>query len=159
MEAQPSAKNSRFRAAGRAVTASVRLRGDRPVSAAPFVRQPDGSWLQVFEFGPEPAGAAAGAKKSAPPACCSSRPALEGKRGAAAPAMTASQMAEARLVFKELDTDGGGTISRAELHSGISKMPAKTPSREAVDAMLTEFDEEGDGDLDFAEFLVLFVSL
>ena len=159
MEAQPSAKNSRFRAAGRAVTASVRLRGDRPVAAAPFVRQPDGSWLQVFEFGPEPAPRAAGAQSS-PPACCSSRPAPESKKSAAAPAMTASQMAEARLVFKELDTDGGGTISRAELHSGISKMPGgQTPSREAVDAMLAEFDEEGDGDLDFAEFLVLFVSL
>ena len=154
--AQPSAKN-RFRAAGRAVTASVRLRGARPVAAAPFVRQPDGSWLQVFEFGPEPAP---GTQQSSPPACCSSRPAPESKKSAAAPAMTASQMAEARLVFKELDTDGGGTISRAELHSGISKMPGgQTPSREAVDAMLAEFDEEGDGDLDFAEFLVLFVSL
>ena len=68
--------------------------------------------------------------------------------------------ADVEAAFLHIDTDGGGTISRAELHSGISKMPGgQTPSREAVDAMLAEFDEEGDGDLDFAEFLVLFVSL
>ena len=73
-------------------------------------------------------------------------------------ALTRQQMAEARKAFAEFDKDGNSTISRSELYNGIAKM-GDAPPRDAVEAMLQQFDQDGDGDLDFAEFIVLYMSM
>ena len=73
-------------------------------------------------------------------------------------AMNRQQVEEARKAFAEFDKDGNGTISRSELYNGIAKM-GDAPPRDAVEAMLQQFDQDGDGDLDFAEFIVLYMSM
>ena len=76
------------------------------------------------------------------------------------PALTRQQMVEARAIFDAFDKDGNGTISRSELHSGLAKMAGgEAQPREAVDAMLMLFDQDGDSGLDFAEFCIFYISM
>uniref|UniRef100_A0A671PTZ5 Troponin C, skeletal muscle n=1 Tax=Sinocyclocheilus anshuiensis TaxID=1608454 RepID=A0A671PTZ5_9TELE len=54
------------------------------------------------------------------------------------------------------DTDGGGDISTKELGT-VMRMLGQNPSREELDAIIEEVDEDGSGTIDFEEFLVMMV--
>jgi len=59
-----------------------------------------------------------------------------------------------QAVFQRIDSDKSGTIDRFELFAGIRlAFGARLEiSQEQVDDLITENDEDGNGELDFAEF-------
>ncbi|MGH0169753.1 UNVERIFIED_CONTAM: hypothetical protein FKN15_077082 [Acipenser sinensis] len=63
---------------------------------------------------------------------------------------------EFKAAFDMFDTDGGGDISTKELGT-VMKMLGQNPSREELDAIIEEVDEDGSGSIDFQEFLVMMV--
>merc|ERR1712042_187075 len=65
---------------------------------------------------------------------------------------------EFKAAFDIFDTDGGGDISTAELGT-VMKMLGQNPSREELDEIIEEVDEDGSGSIDFEEFLVMMVRL
>ncbi|KAK1157697.1 troponin C, skeletal muscle-like [Acipenser oxyrinchus oxyrinchus] len=65
-------------------------------------------------------------------------------------------VAEFKAAFDMFDTDGGGDISTKELGT-VMKMLGQNPSREELDAIIEEVDEDGSGSIDFQEFLVMMV--
>merc|ERR1712042_339300 len=65
---------------------------------------------------------------------------------------------EFQAAFNMFDTDGGGDISTAELGI-VMKMLGQTPSKEELDEIIEEVDEDGSGSIDFEEFLVMMVRL
>uniref|UniRef100_A0AAY5KZ38 Troponin C, skeletal muscle n=1 Tax=Esox lucius TaxID=8010 RepID=A0AAY5KZ38_ESOLU len=58
---------------------------------------------------------------------------------------------EFKAAFDMFDTDGGGDISTKEL--------GQNPTREELDEIIEEVDEDGSGTIDFEEFLVMMVRL
>ncbi|XP_023405639.1 troponin C, skeletal muscle [Loxodonta africana] len=54
------------------------------------------------------------------------------------------------------DADGGGDISVKELGT-VMRMLGQTPTKEELDAIIEEVDEDGSGTIDFEEFLVMMV--
>jgi Ca2+-binding EF-hand superfamily protein len=64
---------------------------------------------------------------------------------------------ELRLAFDMIDTDSSGTISMAELR-GLMKKCNQMLSDEEINAIMSEFDVDGNGELDFDEFKQLMVS-
>ncbi|GMI03798.1 hypothetical protein TrLO_g11007 [Triparma laevis f. longispina] len=64
----------------------------------------------------------------------------------------AGQVEMYRTVFGILDLDGGGSIEEDELKIGLDAI-GRYPGDEALQKMLLEVDESGDGEVDFAEFL------
>ena len=58
---------------------------------------------------------------------------------------------DAAAVFQGFDTDGDGTVSRAELQEGLRKMNL-TLTEVQMDAMMALVDEDGDGSVDYSEF-------
>ncbi|KAK1801754.1 hypothetical protein P4O66_022400, partial [Electrophorus voltai] len=69
-------------------------------------------------------------------------------------------IAEFKAAFDMFDTDGGGDISTKELGT-VMRMLGQNPSREELDAIIEEVDEDGMfsvcGTIDFEEFLVMMV--
>uniref|UniRef100_A0A671WQR7 Troponin C, slow skeletal and cardiac muscles n=1 Tax=Sparus aurata TaxID=8175 RepID=A0A671WQR7_SPAAU len=63
---------------------------------------------------------------------------------------------EFKAAFDMFDTDGGGDISTKELGT-VMRMLGQNPSREELDAIIEEVDEDGSGTIDFEEFLVMMV--
>lgn len=63
---------------------------------------------------------------------------------------------EARLreAFALFDTDGSGSLSVEELRTVLSR-PGSTLSDEEIQALIDEFDEDGDGEMQFEEFVKL----
>ena len=62
------------------------------------------------------------------------------------------QIEEIREAFNLFDTDGGGSISNAEIWTIMQSLGQK-PTAEEVQAMVDDFDEDGNGEIDFEEFL------
>eukprot|EP00565_Helicotheca_tamesis_P007886 CAMPEP_0185724060 /NCGR_PEP_ID=MMETSP1171-20130828/663_1 /TAXON_ID=374046 /ORGANISM="Helicotheca tamensis, Strain CCMP826" /LENGTH=149 /DNA_ID=CAMNT_0028391835 /DNA_START=108 /DNA_END=557 /DNA_ORIENTATION=- len=58
---------------------------------------------------------------------------------------------ELRDAFNVFDKDGSGAISRQELQSLMQKL-GQNLSKEELDAMMSEVDEDGNGEIDFEEF-------
>ena len=56
--------------------------------------------------------------------------------------------------FDATDEDGGGTISNDELKTVLRKCGVSVTAKE-VDRYIKEFDTDGDGVLDFGEFLTM----
>ena len=56
--------------------------------------------------------------------------------------------------FKEFDHDGGGTIDTSEL-SDLMESLGMAKSREELEEMVLAVDEDGSGEIDFAEFCVM----
>ncbi|XP_048464290.1 troponin C, skeletal muscle isoform X3 [Rhincodon typus] len=54
------------------------------------------------------------------------------------------------------DADGGGDISTRELGQ-VMRILGQNPTREELDAIIEEVDEDGSGTIDFEEFLVMMV--
>ena len=57
-------------------------------------------------------------------------------------------------VFKEFDSDGSGQIDASELHGLLTKMGGKITLVKAQN-MIDEVDPNGDGTIDFMEFMKL----
>ncbi|KAL1495400.1 hypothetical protein AB1Y20_016768 [Prymnesium parvum] len=66
-----------------------------------------------------------------------------------------------RNVFRMFDTDGSGTIDQSELRAMLSKLRLIKPSDDAaktVEKMFAAADTNGDGSIDFHEFVGLFAA-
>ena len=64
------------------------------------------------------------------------------------------QVEELRDAFTLFDKDGSGTISATELDTVLSALGQRT-SPEELAAMLDQADVDGDGEIDFPEFLAM----
>ncbi|XP_043086933.1 calcium-binding protein 5a [Puntigrus tetrazona] len=60
---------------------------------------------------------------------------------------------ELRDAFKEFDMDGDGSITTEELRSAMSKLLGEHMSHREIDAVVREADDNGDGTVDFEEFV------
>ncbi|XP_053397983.1 calmodulin-like [Mercenaria mercenaria] len=68
--------------------------------------------------------------------------------------LTEEQIAEFRLAFSVFDKDGDGTISTTELSSVLKNMGQNLPDAD-LEEMINEVDEDGNGEIDFDEFLTM----
>ncbi|KAM6951693.1 calcium-binding protein 5a [Aplochiton taeniatus] len=60
---------------------------------------------------------------------------------------------ELKDAFKEFDTDGDGEITTEELRSAMCKLMGEHMNRREIDAIVQEADNNGDGTVDFEEFV------
>jgi hypothetical protein len=63
-----------------------------------------------------------------------------------------SKFANAKAVFKHIDTDGGGSIDRRELHAGFLSVKIHLHPYESV-ALFRVIDEDESGDIDIGSFM------
>ncbi|XP_062314182.1 troponin C, skeletal muscle [Osmerus eperlanus] len=70
--------------------------------------------------------------------------------------LSEEMITEFQAAFDMFDTDGGGDISTKELGQ-VMRMLGQNPSREELDAIILEVDEDASGTIDFEEFLVMMV--
>ncbi|XP_067856740.1 troponin C, skeletal muscle-like [Heptranchias perlo] len=70
--------------------------------------------------------------------------------------LSEEMIAEFKAAFDMFDADGGGDISTKELGT-VMKMLGQNPTREELDAIIEEVDEDASGTIDFEEFLVMMV--
>ncbi|ERE71598.1 troponin C, skeletal muscle-like protein [Cricetulus griseus] len=70
--------------------------------------------------------------------------------------LSEEMIAEFKAAFDMFDADGGGDISVKELGT-VMRMLGQTPTKEELDAIIEEVDEDGSGTIDFEEFLVMMV--
>ena len=54
-------------------------------------------------------------------------------------------------LFKEIDTDGDGTINGPELYNGIKKIAGEALTLDQVSMIITAFDTNGDNRIDAME--------
>eukprot|EP00574_Skeletonema_japonicum_P003347 CAMPEP_0201726590 /NCGR_PEP_ID=MMETSP0593-20130828/9952_1 /ASSEMBLY_ACC=CAM_ASM_000672 /TAXON_ID=267983 /ORGANISM="Skeletonema japonicum, Strain CCMP2506" /LENGTH=150 /DNA_ID=CAMNT_0048218103 /DNA_START=75 /DNA_END=527 /DNA_ORIENTATION=+ len=64
------------------------------------------------------------------------------------------EVEDLKEAFNMFDVDGGGSISRDEL-KGVMKKLGSDPTDDEIQAMISSVDDNGDGEIDFEEFLVL----
>uniref|UniRef100_A0A3Q2QNV1 Troponin C, skeletal muscle n=1 Tax=Fundulus heteroclitus TaxID=8078 RepID=A0A3Q2QNV1_FUNHE len=72
--------------------------------------------------------------------------------------LSEEMLSEFKAAFDLFDTDGGGDISTKELGT-VMRMLGQNPTREELDEIIEEVDEDGSGTIDFEEFLVMMVRL
>ncbi|KAA0725450.1 Calcium-binding protein 5 [Triplophysa tibetana] len=60
---------------------------------------------------------------------------------------------ELRDAFKEFDMDGDGEITTEELRCAMSKLLGEHMNEKEIDAVVREADNNGDGTVDFEEFV------
>eukprot|EP01091_Cochliopodium_minus_P005615 TRINITY_DN1551_c0_g1_i1.p1 TRINITY_DN1551_c0_g1~~TRINITY_DN1551_c0_g1_i1.p1 ORF type:complete len:156 (-),score=47.98 TRINITY_DN1551_c0_g1_i1:31-498(-) len=70
---------------------------------------------------------------------------------------TEKQKEEYQLAFNMFDTDGSGKISTTELGQVLAAVGVQLPE-ESVQQIIFQFDKNGDGELNFGEFLDLMAS-
>ena len=70
------------------------------------------------------------------------------------PYLTRTQVKEFRDAFAIFDKDGGGSITTDEL-GDVMKSLGQKPSHAELDAMVREIDADGNGEIDFPEFLTM----
>merc|ERR1711998_714965 len=68
--------------------------------------------------------------------------------------LTAEELAEFREIFNLVDLDKGGTISKDELKQLMHTLGLR-PSQEELNAMVDEIDADGNGEIDFDEFVTV----
>ncbi|XP_055451903.1 troponin C, skeletal muscle [Psammomys obesus] len=88
-------------------------------------------------------------------ACCPF-PLLTDQQAEARSYLSEEMIAEFKAAFDMFDADGGGDISVKELGT-VMRMLGQTPTKEELDAIIEEVDEDGSGTIDFEEFLVMMV--
>ena len=66
--------------------------------------------------------------------------------------LTREEISQWKEAFKEFDIDGDGTITGKELGNYIGKLGEKF-TEEEINALIKIFDTNGDGKLDYEEFL------
>ena len=64
---------------------------------------------------------------------------------------------ELRRAFREFDLNGDGSISKTEL-ADVIKVLGSTATQEEVDDMISKVDRDGNGEIDFREFMKLMES-
>ncbi|XP_056157649.1 calcium-binding protein 5a [Lampris incognitus] len=62
-------------------------------------------------------------------------------------------MKELKNAFKEFDMDGDGEITTEELRSAMTKLLGEHMTRREIDTIVAEADNNGDGTVDFEEFV------
>eukprot|EP01048_Picozoa_sp_COSAG05_P009885 COSAG05_NODE_838_length_7045_cov_19.123956_5_plen_327_part_01 len=72
--------------------------------------------------------------------------------------LSKQQLEEANDVFRLFDLDGKGEIGARELAFALAQL-GQHPSPEELDAMVAEFDDDGDGAINLEEFLVMMDTL
>jgi len=68
--------------------------------------------------------------------------------------LTEEELAEFREIFNLVDLDKGGTISKDELKQLMQTLGLK-PTQEELNAMVDEIDQDGNGEIDFDEFVTV----
>eukprot|EP01035_Chromulina_nebulosa_P018704 gene18704-24463_t len=68
--------------------------------------------------------------------------------------LTPEEIAEFREIFNLVDKDGGGTINKTELAELMDTLGIDA-STEDIDQMISEIDADGNGDIDFEEFVAV----
>ena len=68
------------------------------------------------------------------------------------PLLDEEQIAECKEAFVLFDKDGDGTIVKEELAIVMASLGHEASDRD-LDNMIAEVDEDGNGEIDFAEFL------
>lgn len=68
------------------------------------------------------------------------------------PHLTLDELREFKELFNLVDEDKGGSISPQELGSLMETLGLK-PNQEELDAMIREIDEDGNGEIEFDEFV------
>ena len=72
--------------------------------------------------------------------------------------MAAPMLARARAIFDQLDADGMGTLSKAELKAGLLADPDLQSLLGDADSALAMMDLDGDGEISWMEFEMMFSS-
>ena len=70
------------------------------------------------------------------------------------PHLTEEELAEFREIFNLVDLDKGGTISKDELKQLMNTLGLK-PTQEELNQMVDEIDADGNGEIDFDEFVTV----
>ena len=70
--------------------------------------------------------------------------------------MSKDQIQEYKEIFDIFDAGGEGTIDNAEIGQVLQGL-GETPTQERVQEMINEIDFDGDGEVDFDEFVCLMV--
>jgi calmodulin len=68
--------------------------------------------------------------------------------------LSPEKIEEYRASFKIFDKDEDGKISTKELKSVLNQL-GKTPSQQELDDIISEFDQDGNGTIEFEEFVQL----
>ena len=68
--------------------------------------------------------------------------------------LTEEELSEFREIFNLVDLDKGGTISKDELKQLMTTL-GLWPSQEELNAMVDEIDADGNGEIDFDEFVTV----
>ena len=68
--------------------------------------------------------------------------------------LTEEQTAEFKEAFTLFDKDGNGTISTKELETVMTSLGQK-PTLAELEMMIKEVDVDGNGEIDFGEFLAM----
>jgi len=68
--------------------------------------------------------------------------------------LSGHQLNEIKEAFKKFDRDGSGFIDASELHATM-KMMGATVTKEQVRGMIASVDDDGNGTVEFEEFLVI----
>ena len=68
--------------------------------------------------------------------------------------MSKEELAEFREIFDLVDKDKGGSISRDELGELMDTLGIRA-SKEEIDLMINEIDEDNNGEIDFEEFVAV----
>ena len=68
--------------------------------------------------------------------------------------LSEDEVAEFREIFNLVDRDGGGSITASELGELMDTLGIDA-SPEEIEAMIKEIDQDGDGDIDFEEFVAV----
>merc|ERR1739840_77486 len=76
------------------------------------------------------------------------------KNNTMADSLTEEQIAEFKEAFSLFDKDGDGTITTKELGT-VMRSLGQNPKEEELTDMINEIDEDGNGTVDFEEFLVM----
>jgi calcium-dependent protein kinase len=71
---------------------------------------------------------------------------------AMAKTLTNEEISGMKQMFKQFDKDNSGTITINELHKGLEKKGARS-TKEELQNMLKEMDVDGNGELDYEEFI------
>jgi len=71
-------------------------------------------------------------------------------------ALTPQQVDDFQAAFNIFDSDGGGEISTRELLK-VFKMLGFTPTKDELDEIVEVVDQDGSGEIDFDEFLIMMV--
>ena len=72
---------------------------------------------------------------------------------------TLTSQEKLHAAFRMFDKDGSGTISADEIREVLGFGGSNQLSAEAVDAIIKQVDENGDGDIQFEEFVTIMTSL